>query len=190
MTTRLTLLCHAATPATRPGRFPADEEPEPEAATAAAALSGRVPRAGRAVSGRERRTRQTASALGLAAEPTGALDDCDFGRWRGRTIAEIAAEEPEAVAAWLGDPDAAPHGGESVTALIGRVGAWLDTECGNGNGSVIAVTHPAVVRAAVVHALAAPAACFWRIDAGPLSITDLRHDGRRWTLRALPLGHP
>lgn len=185
MTTRLTLLCHAATAATRAGRFPMDEELETAAETLAATLAGRLPRADRALSGQERRTRQTAAALGLDAEAIAGLDDCDFGLWRGRSIAGIAAETPAAVAAWLGDPDDAPHGGESVSALIRRVGAWLDAAC--TGGSVIAVTHPAVARAAALHALGAPAACFWRLDAGPLSVTDLRHDGRRWALRALPL---
>jgi broad specificity phosphatase PhoE len=185
MTTRLILLCHAATAATRAARFPADEALDAAAANAAAACAGGLPRLARALAGQSLRTRQTAIALSLVAESTAELDDCDFGRWRGRTLAEIAVKEPDAFAAWLSDPDGAPHGGESIALLIRRVGAWLDTL--TQEKSIIAVTHPAVVRAAAVHVLGVPAQNFWRIDAGPLTMIDLRHDGRRWALRAMPL---
>ncbi len=72
------------------------------------------------------RCRQTADALGLAAEPEAELADWDVGRWRGRGLAELAAAEGEAVRGWLADPAAAPHGGESLLQLRGRVGVWLD----------------------------------------------------------------
>ena len=49
------------------------------------------------------------------------------------------------------------------------------------------MTHAAVIRAAVLIVLDAPASAFWRIDVEPLSLTDLRFDGRRWALRALGL---
>jgi broad specificity phosphatase PhoE len=57
---------------------------------------------------------------------------------------------------------------------------------------VAAVTHAEVVKAAVVHALGAPLAAFWRIDSSPLALTELHaHDGR-WTLVRLnaPLTPP
>jgi broad specificity phosphatase PhoE len=79
------------------------------------------------------------------------------------------------------DPDARPHGGESLTAFARRVAAWLDGQAGLGGGAV-AITHGGVVKAAVVHALRAPIDAFWRIDAAPLAVTELHaHDGR-WTL--------
>ncbi|WBB60099.1 histidine phosphatase family protein [Streptomyces sp. WMMC500] len=76
------------------------------------------------------RCRQTADALGLAAEPEAELADWDLGRWRGRVLEELAATEGEAVRAWLTDPAAAPHGGESLLQLRGRVGVWLDALTG------------------------------------------------------------
>jgi broad specificity phosphatase PhoE len=51
-------------------------------------------------------------------------------------------------------------------------------------GACVAVTHPSVVRAAIVQVLDAPAASFWRLDIAPASLTDLRYDGRRWRVRA------
>ena len=47
----------------------------------------------------------------------------------------------------------------------------------------IAVTHPAVIRAAIVHALQVPLPAFWRFDIAPLSLTDLRFNGGVWSVR-------
>ncbi|GAA1152431.1 histidine phosphatase family protein [Streptomyces hebeiensis] len=73
------------------------------------------------------RCRRTADVLGLAAEPLPGLAPCAMGRWRGRTLDEVAAAEPDAVAGWLTDPAAAPHGGESLDHFLARVGRRLDT---------------------------------------------------------------
>jgi broad specificity phosphatase PhoE len=110
------------------------------------------------------------------------LRDWDNGRWAGRRLDDLQAEEPEALAAWLSDPDAAPHGGESLSALCRRVAAWL-AACNRQEGRMIAVTHQPVIRAAIVSVLDAPLRSFWRIDVAPLSIADLRGDGVRWRLR-------
>ncbi|HTO83978.1 MAG TPA: histidine phosphatase family protein [Methylomirabilota bacterium] len=179
MTTRLTLICHAATAATRAAAFPLDEPIEAGAPERAPGL----PQAERVWTSPALRARQTAEALGLAATPEPALRDCDFGRWAGRRLADLQAAEPAAVAAWLGDPAAAPHGGESLLDLLARVASWLEARAGE-RGHGIAITHPAIIRAAIVHALAAPPAAFWRIDIEPLSLTELRRSPQHWTLRA------
>jgi len=51
-------------------------------------------------------------------------------------------------------------------------------------GRVVAVTHPAVVRAAILVALDAPAKSFWRVDIAPVSRTVLHFRGHAWTLRS------
>lgn len=188
MPTRLTLICHGATAATRSGAFPAGEPLEERALARAAALRPMIRRADRAWTSPALRARQTAAALGLDAVDEPALRDGDHGRWAGRRLEEVQAEEPDAVIAWLADPDAAPHGGEALSALLGRTASWLDARAGDGSHG-IAVTHAAVIRAAILHVLAAPASSFWRIDIAPLSVVELSHDGRRWAWRAssLPL---
>ncbi|WP_327284484.1 MULTISPECIES: histidine phosphatase family protein [unclassified Streptomyces] len=108
----------------------------------------------------------------------------DTGDWAGRTLDEISAEDPAAVHRWLTDPDYAPPGGESVTALIARVGAAL---AGLAAGTHRAVVDQAVVRAAVVHALELPAAAFWRLDVRPDTVTTLTGRLGRWNLQ---LGRP
>ncbi|MER6563095.1 histidine phosphatase family protein, partial [Streptomyces sp. NPDC001027] len=100
---------------------------------------------------------------------------------------EVGAAEPEAVARWLGDPESAPHGGESVRDLCARVAGWLETAA-DGEGRVLAVVEPEVVRAAAVQVLGAPATAFWRLDVPPLTATSVSGRGGRWNLRlGLPL---
>lgn len=179
------LLCHAATTATRAAAFPADEPLDARGRAEAAKLAGRLPKARFILTSPARRAVDTVAATGLAAREHPALRDCDYGRWAGASLDDIAAAEPEAVALWLSDPHAAPHGGESIGALIERVAMWMDGEVPQGR--TLAITHAAVIRAAVIHALGAPANAFWRIDAAPLSLIELRRNERRWSFHATEL---
>ncbi|MEV5753978.1 histidine phosphatase family protein [Actinoallomurus sp. NPDC052308] len=187
MTVRLALIAHAATPATREARFPDDEPLDTHGAEAATAASGTLRRVAAAYHGPEERCRQTAAALGLEAVTAPALADLDAGAWRGRTLTEVEADHPTDLYTWLTDPHVAPHGGESLSELIARVANWL-AELPADAGRLVAVTHPANIRAAVLHALGAPPECFWRLDVTPLSQTWLTHHGGRWQLRET--GHP
>jgi broad specificity phosphatase PhoE len=177
MTTRLLLVCHAFTAAMAAASFPDDEPVEVRDHRDRAA--GAYPD-GPAFRGPELRCGQTAETLGLAAEPIPQLRDCDFGRWRGRTLTDVQAADPEGVSRWLTDPAAAPHGGESLADLVDRAGGWLT---GLPPGRVVAVTHPSVIRAAIVHALGTPPGAFWRIDVEPLSRVELTGGSGRWNLR-------
>ncbi|GJF22803.1 histidine phosphatase family protein [Streptomyces sp. HO565] len=129
------------------------------------------------------RSRATGDALGYAPLAQLALRECDMGRWGGLTPGEAMAREPAAVDTWLADPRSAPHGGESLLALIGRVGGWLDTRPGEDGDRIVAVAEPSVIRAALVHALKAPPATYWNLDVRPLSTTTLTGRAGRWTLR-------
>ncbi|GII51799.1 phosphoglycerate mutase [Planotetraspora thailandica] len=177
MTTRLTLVSHALTAAMVAAAFPADEPVDGRRLTG---RSGPWEGPTAALRGPELRCAQTARWLGLEAESVQGLRDCDFGSWRGRTLADVQADDPEGVGRWLADPGAAPHGGESVHDLIGRVRAWLAEQA---PGRAVGVTHPAVIRAAVVHALGAPPGAFWRVDVGPLGRVELTGRDGRWNLR-------
>src|SRR6516162_5096792 len=184
MTLRITWLAHDATSATRRASFPEDEPIEAKAREAAARLRDSLPRADRVLIAPERRTRETAAALGLTGACDPLLRDCDHGRWAGRALAELRAEEPHALAAWLEDPDAAPHGGESVADVIRRIARWSDSP-ERGDGPILAVTHPTVIRAALIHALGAPASSFRQVDVAPLSRLILSRHGAHWRVQAL-----
>lgn len=129
------------------------------------------------------RSRATGDALGYAPLVQLALRDCGMGRWRGLTLGEAMAREPDAVDAWLADPRSAPHGGESLLDFITRVGGWLDTRPADDGGRIVAVAEPAVIRAALVYAVKAPPASYWNLDVRPLSTTTVTGRPGRWSLR-------
>ncbi|AIG00707.1 putative phosphoglycerate mutase [Pseudomonas fluorescens] len=174
--TRLTLICHDATRAQKRGQWPLDEAlqvpPTP------LRLAGRFKKAPRLLCGPERRTRQTAMLFGEDARVDDGLRDMDVGRWHGQDVNAIDHEE---MATWLADSTRAPHGGESVVQLCERVGQWMQA-LQDQPGHVLAVTHPSVIRAALLHVMQCPVGLFYLIDVEPLSSTDLRFN-RVWRLR-------
>lgn len=184
MTTRLRLLCHASTKAVRNAAFPADEPLDDRAREKLPGLRHNLHHADRCFTSPALRAKQTAEALNLSAIAEPLLRECGYGRWTGRPLAEVQAEEPHAVTEWLQNPDAAPHGGESVLALMERIAKWLDAQK-DASGRTVVVTHASVIRAAIVHAIDAGPQSFWRIDVAPLSLTKLSGDRGRWTLASI-----
>jgi broad specificity phosphatase PhoE len=92
----------------------------------------------------------------------------------------------------MSDPDAAPHGGESLAAFSQRIVEWLETAATTGDGFLAAVVDAGVVKASVVHVLGAPASGFWRVDVSPLMVTELHGHQGHWTLSRCnaPLARP
>lgn len=180
---RLIVLCHGPTAATRSDAFPDDEALDTAALPATAALRSSLPRRASIVASPARAARDTVSALGFPDAPTAAaLAPRNHGRWRGRTLAAVMNDEPEAARAWLADPASAPGGGEALPSLIARVGHWLDGL--GGAPTTIAVADGAIARAAMLHVLGAPAAGFSRLDIGPGDAIELRSAAGRWNWRA------
>lgn len=180
---RLALVSHGSTEAIRTARFP-DDEPLDDVGVREAGKRETMT-ADRVLVAPEARAAQTASLLGLHGESDPELRDIWYGTWRGLGMTDVA---PEQLSTWLTDPDAAPHGGESIAVVIERVRTWLAGVAGLG-GSTIVVTHPAVIRAVVLIALDAPPISFWRIDIPPLSVTRL-HYRNAWTLRSTGYDYP
>jgi broad specificity phosphatase PhoE len=178
---RITFISHAPTAAVRRAAFPLDEPIEQHELEKLRSIGWIPPRVRRVYAGPERRTKQTASALGLDPIPSAELKDLDYCSWRGKSLDEVRSTDPDGVHRWLTDIDAAPHGGESIANVLARIKRWLAGQ--HSSGHTLAVTHPAVIRAAVVLTLRAPAQSFWRIDIPPVSITDLRWSGGFWNLR-------
>lgn len=183
MTVRVMLISPAMNAALREARFAGDAPLDDSGIRQTRSAAASVPAADRARHGPSRRCTLTADALGLRSAVDNALRDWELGRWTGARLDEVGAREPEAVAAWLADPSATPHGGESLLDLCARAGAWLDAPHTRGDGRVLAVAEPSVVRAAVVHALALPPQAFWRLDVAPLTLTELSGRSGRWNLR-------
>ncbi|MBF6172480.1 histidine phosphatase family protein [Nocardia blacklockiae] len=163
------------TEAMRKARFPVDE-PLTEAGRRAVAGCDRL-HVARVLTAPERRTVETAALLGLVGDEDERLRDLDAGAWRGGELMSVPQGE---LYAWLTDPKFRGHGGEAVVDVVERARTWLTAVADEGQPT-IAVTHPAVIRAALLVVLDAPAKSFWRMDIPPVSVTRLHYRGE-WTL--------
>jgi broad specificity phosphatase PhoE len=184
MASRLHLLCSASTPSVSSIAFAGDEPLDARGRESLSRLSGRLRSCDTVLRSPALCAAQTAEGLGLDARAEPSLRDCDFGHWTGRPLAEVQAQAPEAIADWLQNPHAAPHGGESFADVLARVGSWMDGLLA-ADGSVLAITHPFIIRAAVAHTLGAGPESFRHIDVAPLTRARLSGGGGRWTLSAL-----
>lgn len=173
--THLTLLCHGQTEAQRVGRFHLADDPllliPPPQTT---------PHATHLLTAPELRTRQTAEVFDLDAQTDNDLRDCDLGHWAGQSLKHLQQDDPASLQRWLADPHATPHQGESIAQLCQRVAAWMDNLPAAGRWQ--AVTHPMVIRAALLHVLESPLDAFHRIDVLPLSEVQFSRHGQ-WRLR-------
>jgi broad specificity phosphatase PhoE len=158
---RLLLVRHAPTGATRTAAFPVDEPLDERGRAAARSLARAVPARAALVSSPALRCVQTAEATGRHFECEPRLAECDFGRWAGTRLADVAARERDAARAWMAESGACPHGGESLSDFARRV---------------------------AVRALGAPLEAFWRLDVAPLSLTEMHANDGRWTVTRV--NHP
>jgi broad specificity phosphatase PhoE len=184
MPPRLTFVASASTSATREAAFPLDEGLDERGRKDAAAMASVVRNASAVLASPARRALETAEAFGLEPEIDPLLRDIDVGCWAGQSLSNLAETDAEALSGWLTDPNALPHGGESVDGLCTRVSAWLQTMSAR-EGRILVVTHPAVMRAAILAAIHAGSASYWYIDIAPLSVVELTSNGRRWTLKSI-----
>lgn len=136
---------------------------------------GLVARGGRLVTSPARRCQVPAGVV----EP--ALRPWDLGRWRGQPLAAL---DPAELARWRAEPTFDGHGGETLLALTDRVTGLLQgwRQLTRAD-QVVAVTHGAVIKAAVVVALNAPLHAVWDIDVHPRSVTELRPRPGGWCIR-------
>ena len=171
---RLVLVRTAATAATRRAAFPGDEPLDQGGVRAAEGLAGVLGPVDRAWASPARRATMTAAAAGLTAAVDPDLAGLDPPGWTGRTLAEVAARDPDGLRAWLDDPD-------RDGTLRSRVGRFL-AGVHELPGTAVAVTHAAWVRTAVLVVLDAPPAAFWRVDVAPASLTVLQRRDRGWVL--------
>ena len=107
----------------------------------------------------------------------------DLGSWSGRPFEELD------LALWRTDPGFDAHGGESLIALHGRA-AGLLASWHQRSGRLAAVTHAAVIKAMVVHALGAPVQAVWDVDVGPATVTELHATPTGWRLTRLSCPSP
>ena len=118
------------------------------------------------------------------------LREMDFGRWEGRSWAEIERDDAVAMHAWMRDwQDAAAPGGEGFGDVVARAAAWLADEvraaadgasggCGDpdapDDGRRVVVLHAGSIRALLVHALGLPRALAFRLRVDQARVSVLR----------------
>ncbi|SEF51440.1 probable phosphoglycerate mutase [Actinacidiphila yanglinensis] len=121
------------------------------------------------------RCRQTAAPvaarLGLDITVEEGLRETDFGAWDGLTFAEARQRDPDAMAAWLGDPSHAPPGGESFEHVAARVEAARDALLAAHRGrTLLLVSHVTPIKTLVRLALGAPSEALYRMYLAPAAL--------------------
>jgi probable phosphoglycerate mutase len=136
-----------------------------------------------------RRAMETANliseVIGLEAIVDERLIELGYGKWEGKTLAEVEKDDPKTFRAWDADPgEVAPPGGESGLEALQRVVPFLNLLAArHRQGHVAVVFHKTVCRLAVCHVLGVPPSEYRRrlaMDNAALSIIQPRKDG--WQL--------
>jgi broad specificity phosphatase PhoE len=148
---RLILLRHGESTWNAEGRMqgtadpPLSEAGRAQARTLAPLLAGLAPDA--VVTSDLLRARDTAAELGLAARADPAWREASIGRWAGRLVDEVVAEDPEAHDGWL-EGTAAPPGGEAFAETCARIAAAVGALVASGAARALVITHGGPIRAA------------------------------------------
>jgi broad specificity phosphatase PhoE len=80
--------------------------------------------------------------IGVEIVPEPRLRELNFGVFEGLTFDEAQARYPAMAAAWLGDPNRPPEGGESLAEFTGRIASLLaDLKTRHDGGTVLLVAH-------------------------------------------------
>ncbi|MFJ3712866.1 histidine phosphatase family protein [Streptomyces sp. NPDC090053] len=133
--------------------------------------------------------RPAARALGGEPEIVEALREVDFGWGEGRTVAEMAAEDPEAVRRFREDAETGAFpGSELPSAAAARATAALrGLAAEHPGGTVLVVAHNTLLRMALCAMLGIPVGryrlVFPRLDNA--AVTEIGVRGARTALRSL-----
>jgi ribonuclease H / adenosylcobalamin/alpha-ribazole phosphatase len=126
--------------------------------------------------------------LPLVEEP--GFAEMEFGSWDGMTFAEVHAQRPEEIEAWLGSLDVAPGGGgETFREVEARVRAGLGRLLERYTGTTVAVvSHVTPIKTLVAHAVGAPLTSLFRMELSTASVSvvsfvETESDGVRGSLR-------
>ncbi|RLP92191.1 MULTISPECIES: bifunctional RNase H/acid phosphatase [unclassified Micromonospora] len=189
--TRLILVRHGETAYTEQRRYsgrgdvPLSERGRAQVRATATRVAALAPSVAAVLSSPLSRCTQTAAAIARAIGdvPVRTEDDlieCDFGDWEGRTFAEVRAQWPGEMDAWLASPRIAPPGGESFTQVAERchrvVTGLLSAYPGE---TVVVVSHVSPIKLVLRDALAASDGFLHRLflDAAGISVLDMWPDG-------------
>ena len=188
---RLLLIRHATTALTRRAAFPTSfgdrlvEACEPLDAAGlrqSVRLRACLPEADECLVSHALRCAETARALGFERMISRSeLAECDFGAWAGRTLEQVHAQDPVGLRSWLEDPDATPHGGESLTRVRHRARRFLE-ERKRAAGTCVGIAPGGFTKAALLEVLQLPSFALWQLDLAPCSVTELHPGPASWRI--------
>ena len=178
------LVRHGLTPTTGdvlPGRTPGlhlSEEGRAQAKVTAARIAA-LANVTAVYSSPMERTTETAApiaaACGLIVHLVNDLNECQFGDWTGRRLADLR-KLPEWVTVQRNPSVFRFPGGESFGEAQARaVGALADIAAHHRGKTVVAVSHADVIKAVVAAAVGTPLDLFQRIVISPCSVTVIVH---------------
>ena len=179
----LILVRHGETEANRLGRYlgRADLELTPRGRAQAKGLAELLPPADVVVSSPLRRARQTAALLAETVEIDERWIELDYGPFDQLPIGQVS---PGIGERWRGDPDFAPPGVETLSALWWRVHEACDDLVARAEESVvIVVTHVGPIKAALGWALGAPATLAERLFVEDAGVSRIDVERGRRTVR-------
>ncbi|MEQ3553187.1 histidine phosphatase family protein [Pseudonocardia nematodicida] len=137
-----------------------------------------------------------AEATGLPLAVDKRLRETHLGDWQGRTVADIEAGDPGAIADWRSDPRWIPPGGESRIDVVTRsmpVVDELDAEYADdpAERSVLLVAHGGMIAGLVCGLLELPETA-WPVIGGmgnaKWAVVARRADHPRWRLSGYNIG--
>ena len=147
---------------------PIDEVGRQQAAALAPAF-GRIDRLVCSPLLRARETAEALSSFGCEPEIDERWQEIDYGAMDGTCIFDLPRG---LMRTWLGDPDYAPEGGESLRQLQVRVWAACEELAESAREQeVVVITHATPIRAAVIWALGADIGAAWRCHVDQATIT-------------------
>lgn len=122
--------------------------------------------------------RELSARHGIPLEVDARLMELGFGKWEGRTAAELLAQDPLTLTRFWQDPvNHAPPGGETLADFRARVKSAFDEALARHEGRhVLIVCHAGVIRCLVSQALDMPLDRMFRIDVPNAGVTRLRVD--------------
>ncbi len=137
------------------------------------------------------RCRQTWAELDMSipGQVNDLLKEVDFGRWEGKTFAEIAASDAEAVTEWTKDPENFCFpGGDCLASFNKRLTAvmtMLEDQCCS---HILVVTHGGVIRHLLCRYLKIPSAKYLAFDVQPGCYSSIRLHSDGGVLTGFNLG--
>ncbi len=104
------------------------------------------------------------------------LRETSFGRWEGRLVADVWADDFDAVSAWMNDPERhPPPDGEPLDAVRTRALAAFDDALDAARGQhVLLMTHGGLMRTLLGGLLSMPGASLHRLETPYACLTRLR----------------